>query len=425
MATSSDGTPDTTSDATAPRGLRARFQQLGPGLIVAAAFIGPGTVTTASVAGADYGFALLWAIIFSVLAAMVLQEMSARLGVVSREGLGEALRTTFTNPLFKIGAIVLVVAAITVGTAAFEGGNLIGAALALDAVFGGSTAVWASITAVLAAGLLATGSYRIVERVLVWLVVSMGIVFLVTAAIVTPNLGDLFAGFVPRAPSGSVLTIMALIGTTVVPYNLFLHASSVQDKWGTDVPTDRAVKEARLDTRLSIGLGGLVTLAILTTAAAALFGTGRGVESAADMATQLEPLLGPAAKYFFAFGLLAAGVTSSITAPLAAAYATTGAFGWRRDLSDPKFKAIWAAIILVGVTFAIIGSSPTELIIFAQAANGLILPIVAVFLLVVMNRSDLLGKHVNTTGANIIGGLVVLVAIGLGVRSLLTAFGVI
>ena len=188
----------------------------------------------------------------------------------------------------------------------------------------------------------------------------MGIVFLVTAVIVTPDLGDFVAGFVPRVPSGSLLTVVALIGTTVVPYNLFLHASSVQDKWSEEVPTDQAVQEARLDTRLSIGLGGLVTLAILTTAAAALFGTGRGVESAADMASQLEPLLGPSAKYFFAFGLLAAGITSSVTAPLAAAYATAGAFGWKRDLRDPKFKMLWAMIIVVGTTFAIMGSSPTQ-----------------------------------------------------------------
>lgn len=143
------------------------------------------------------------------------------------------------------------------------------------------------------------------------------------------------------------------------------------------------------------------------------------------MASQLEPLLGPAAKFFFAFGLLAAGITSSVTAPLAAAYATAGAVGWRGDLSDPKFKAVWAVIILVGVTFAIIGSSPTQAIVFAQAANGLILPIVAVFLLVVMNRRDLLGDHVNSTGANIVGGIVVLIAIGLGIRSLLSAFGVL
>ncbi len=420
----SEKTTHSSSDSD-KKGFVGTLRNLGPGLIVAAAFIGPGTVTTASKAGADYGFTLLWAIVFSVLAAMVLQEMSARLGVVSREGLGEALRTTFDNIAVKVIAIILVIGAITVGTAAFEGGNLTGAALALNAVFGGSQSLWASLVAVIAAGLLATGSYRTVERVLVWLVVLMGIVFLVTAIMVTPSLSDLFAGLAPTIPSGSVLTVIALIGTTVVPYNLFLHAASVQDKWGEDVPTDRAVAEARLDTRISVGLGGLVTIAVLTTAAAALFSTGRGVESAADMAAALEPLLGESAKYFFAFGLLAAGVTSSVTAPLAAAYATAGAFGWKRDLADPKFKAIWALIILVGVTFAILGSSPTELIVFAQAANGLILPIVAVFLLVVMNRKDLLGKHVNTVGANIVGGIVVLVAIGLGGFSILRAFGVV
>ena len=416
---------DTTPNTARSTGLRDRLRQLGPGLIVAAAFVGPGTVTTASVAGADFGFALLWALVFSVIAAIVLQEMSARLGVVSREGLGEALRTTFDNRAVQIGAIILVIAAITVGNAAFQTGNLIGAALGLEAVFGGGTGLWAVIVAALAAALLATGSYKAVERTLVWLVVLMGVVFIVTALIVTPDLADLLAGLVPTIPSGSVLTVVALIGTTVVPYNLFLHASSVQDKWPEDVPTDRAVKEATFDSRLSIGIGGLVTLAILTTAAAALFGSGQGVEDAADMAGQLEPLLGPAAKFFFAFGLLAAGITSSVTAPLAAAYATAGAVGWRGDLSDPKFKAVWAVIILVGVTFAIIGSSPTQAIVFAQAANGLILPIVAVFLLVVMNRRDLLGDHVNSTGANIVGGIVVLIAIGLGIRSLLSAFGVL
>lgn len=411
--------------STRPRGLRGRLAQLGPGLIVAAAFVGPGTVTTASTAGADYGFALLWALVFSVLAAIILQDMAARLGVVSREGLGEALRSTFANPVVKVGAIVLVVAAITVGNAAFQGGNLTGAALGLQEVLGGGTGVWAVVVAVLAAGLLATGSYRAVERTLIWLVVAMGLVFLVTAVIVTPDLRAMAAGLVPSVPSGSTLSVMALIGTTVVPYNLFLHASSVQDKWSEDVPVDVAVREARLDTGLSIGLGGLVTLAILTTAAAALFGSGRGVESAADMASQLEPVLGSAATYFFAFGLLAAGVTSSVTAPLAAAYATAGAFGWKRDLRDPRFKAVWAVIIVVGTTFAVIGSSPTQLIVFAQAANGLILPIIAVFLLVVMNRRDLLGDHVNSRAGNVLGGLVVLVAVGLGLRSLALAFGLI
>lgn len=412
-----------TAEGDTQSGLRARLKSLGPGLLVAAAFIGPGTVTTASTAGADFGFALVWALVFGVFAAMVLQEMCARLGVVSREGLGEALRTTFANPVVQIGAVILVVSAITVGNAAFQTGNLTGAALGLQSIFGGGTGLWAALVGVLAAGLLATGSYKAVERVLVWLVVGMGVVFVITGLVVTPNPVDLLSGLVPTLPSGSVLTVVALIGTTVVPYNFFLHASSVQDKWPESVPTNRAVREATLDTRLSIGLGGLVTLAILTTAAASLFAEGGTIENAGDMALQLEPLLGPAAKYFFAAGLLAAGVTSSVTAPLAAAYATAGALGWSRDLGDVRFKAIWAVIIAVGVVFAFVGSSPTQVIVFAQAANGIILPVLAVFLLVVMNRRDLLGDHVNSTPANAVGGLVVLVAVGLGVWSVLSAFG--
>ena len=118
-----------------------RLRNLGPGLLVTAAFIGPGTVTTASVAGASTGYAILWAIVFSIVATIVLQEMSARLGVVSREGLGEALRTTFNNPAIKLAAIVLVVAAIGFGNAAFETGNITGAALGLETLSGVSPQV--------------------------------------------------------------------------------------------------------------------------------------------------------------------------------------------------------------------------------------------------------------------------------------------
>ena len=199
----------------------------------------------------------------------------------------------------------------------------------------------------------------------------------------------------------------------------------MQDKWPESVPVDQAVAEAETDTRLSIGLGGLVTLAVLTTAAAAFGSSDQGIESAADMASALEPVLGSGAKIFFALGLLAAGVTSSATAPLAAAYATAGALGWERDLKDRRFQAVWAVIIVIGAVFAVVGSSPVAAIVFAQAANGVILPIIAIFLLVVMNRSDLLGGYRNGTVGNVIGGIIVLLAIGLGANSLLSAFGVV
>lgn len=402
-----------------------RLRSLGPGLLVAAAFIGPGTVTTASTAGASFGYALLWALVFSIIATIVLQEMSARLGLVSREGLGEALRTTFDNRVIQILAIILVISAIAIGSAAFQVGNITGAALGLEALTGVAPPIWAIIIGIIAFALLASGIYKVIEKVLVGLVIVMSVVFIITAIIVQPDLGALFVGFVPGIPAGSLITVIALVGTTVVPYNFFLHASSVQEKWPEDVPTDQAVSEARFDTSFSVILGGIITLAILTTSAAAFFGTNTEISNAAQMAEQLEPLLGAAAKNFFAIGLLAAGLTSSVTAPLAGAFAAAGALGWSRDLKDRRFQAIWAVIIIFGTVFAALGTDPVTAIVFAQAANGAMLPVVAFFLLFIMNRSDLLGRFKNGTLANVIGGLVVLITAGLGVWSLLNVFGVV
>jgi len=402
-----------------------RFRSLGPGLLVTAAFIGPGTVTTATVAGAGFGHALLWAITFSIVATIVLQEMAARLGLVSRQGLGEALRTTFPNRLVRGFSIVLVLAAIGFGNAAFQAGNITGAAIGLETLTNVSPRVWALVVGVAAFALLACGAYKWIERVLMALVGLMSVVFLTTALIVRPDLGAVLSGmFVPRIPAGSLLTILALIGTTVVPYNLFLHASAVREKWPGHVATDEALKGARVDTVVSISLGGLVTLAIAVTAAT-FFAQGSKIDSAAMMAEQLEPLLGPAAKYFFAAGLLGAGLTSAITAPLAAAYATAGALGWGPSLKDLRFRAVWAVILIIGVVLAVFGKKPVAAILFAQAANGILLPVIAIFLLIILNRSDLLGRYKNGVVANLLGGAVVLIVSGLGAYKLLTVFGLL
>lgn len=408
--------------------MRERLKSLGPGLLVTAAFIGPGTVTTTSVAGTNFGFALLWAVLFAVFATVVLQEMAARLGVVSREGLGEALRTTFQNPVFKILAVLLVIVALGLGNTAFEIGNITGAALGLEALSGVSPRLWAIVIGVVAFALLISGRYKVIERVLVAMVVLMSVLFVLTAIVVLrpADVGNLLAGmFVPGIPSGSLVTVIALIGTTVVPYNLFLHASSVQEKWPESVPTRRALAESRLDTSLAIIIGGLITAAILATAAAAFFGTNTEITDGATMAEQLEPLLGPAAKYAFAVGLLAAGLTSAITAPLATAYAISGVLGWERDLSGVKFRLVWAAVLVIGAALAALGQSPVAIIVLAQAANGILLPVIAIFLLVVMNRSDLLREYRNGPLTNVLGIVVVLIASGLGVFRLLQVFGVV
>lgn len=395
-------------------------KRFGPGLLVTAAFIGPGTITTATTAGAGFGLALLWVLLFSVASTIVLQEMSARLGLVSRKGLGEALRTSFADPLVRTMVVVLIVVAIAFGNAAFQTGNITGAAMGLEVLSGAPRPIWALIIGVAAFVLLGTGTYRIIERLLIVLVAVMSVVFVLTALMARPDVTGIVKGmFVPGIPAGSLTTIIALIGTTVVPYNLFLHASAVREKWPASLPLSQSLRESRVDTVIAVSLGGLITLAIVVTAAA-FFQQGTTIENAAMMAEQLEPLLGPVAKYFFAAGLFAAGLTSGITAPLAAAYACAGALGFEPTFRSWKFRIVWVVIVAAGTVFAAIGESPVAAIIFAQAANGLILPVIAVFLLVVVNRRKLLGEYTNGVPANILGAAVVLIAAALGVYKLVT-----
>ncbi|HEY7776717.1 MAG TPA: Nramp family divalent metal transporter, partial [Kineobactrum sp.] len=168
--------------------------RFGPGILVTAAFIGPGTITTASSAGAHFGFALVWALVFSVIATMILQEMSARLGLVTRAGLAEAMRASFNSPLFGKLAVILIVAAVGIGNAAYEADNIAGAALALTTVSGTGTAFWSVVIGIAAGLLLSSGRYRLLENTLIVLVLLMSIVFLMTAMMVAPSVGELLSG---------------------------------------------------------------------------------------------------------------------------------------------------------------------------------------------------------------------------------------
>ncbi len=401
----------------------ARLKNIGPGAVVTAAFIGPGTVTACTLAGANFGFALLWALLFATIATIILQEMSARLGVVTQKGLGETLAELFASSIFKWPLIVLVGLALYMGNAAYEAGNLSGAALGIAAIAGESEAVFTSavlLIALLAAALLLAGSYRMIERVLLLLVALMALAFLATFAIVRPDLGPLFAGmFTPTIPDGALLTVVALIGTTVVPYNLFLHASAVRNRWSG--PQDLAA--ARADTAITIGIGGLIAILIASTAAASLFAAGLGAESAADMAAQFEPLFGASSQYIFGAGLFAAGLTSAITAPLATGYAMSEILGFDAGTKSRAFRLIALSVIAIGAGLALSGVKPVEIILTAQFANGLLLPIIAAFLLYAVNKSEVLGRYTNGWLANCAGFAVVLVAAGLGLRLIAKAFG--
>lgn len=394
-----------------------RWRGIGPGVIVAAAFIGPGTVTTATLAGASYGLTLLWALVFATVATVVLQEMSARLGLVTGAGLGQALRHVGGPKWLGIALAALAAVAVIGGAAAYEAGNLTGAALGLGSVTGMPIRVWVSLGVLFAGLLLATGQYRLVEKVLAGCVAVMGLVFLATALLVAPHVGDLLRGaLVPRLPGNAELTALALIGTTIVPYNLFLHAAAVNERFSG--PAE--LRAARIDLVIAITLGGIVSAAVVVTASAAL--GGGEVRSAGDMAEQLAPLLGPWAGHAFAAGYAAAGISSAITAPLAAAYTLLDVLGRDRTVKSRPARAVGLACLVIGGAMALWGARPVALIFVAQIVNGLILPIVAVVLLVAMNDRRRLGDATNGWSGNLAGGLVVLLCAVLGIRAVVLAF---
>ena len=369
---------------------------------------------------------LLWAILFSVIATIVLQEMAARLGLVTQKGFGEAIRRELTKPIARFFGIVLVLGAIVVGNAAYEGGNISGAVLGFEELFfdlgmhinGIYISASPLIIGTIAFILLISGSSKIIERFLISLVIIMSLVFLTTAFVTGPDIREIARGlFVPSASAEQMLTVIALIGTTVVPYNLFLHASLVQKKYKE---VDQ-LKDLRKENATAIILGGIISMSIVITSATTLFGD-RTITSAADMASQLEPLLGSWSGYFLGMGLFAAGISSAITAPLAAAYAAKGILGWEESMSSKRFKAVWMGILFVGVLFSMFGINPVQVIQFAQVANGILLPLIAMFLLYLVNKQPLLGDYINTKTQNVFGIVVILVAILISFRSLNSVF---
>ena len=380
----------------------------GPGFLVTAAFIGPGTVTACTLAGTGYGLTLIWVLVVATLATMLLQEMSARLALVTGSDLSVSLQH-LAPPWGRLIAWISGLAVMT-GVLAFEAGNLSGAGLGLAAVTGQDPAIWTAIVATVAATVLLLGHYRLIEKLLMGCVAIMAIAFLATAVAVAPAWGDLAAGaLLPSLPAGSAMVALALLGTTLVPYNLFLYAHAVRERF-----TARELPAARRDLVLAVGIGGLVSVTIVITASA-IPGNG-GIFSAADMAAQLEPLLGDWAHSIFGFGLAAAGLTSAITAPLAGAWILSGLTDTSTHLNDTPMRLTMLFCIGVGTALALTDIRPVVLILTAQAANGLILPVIVLSLLVALNNRKQLGCHVNRGPGNISGAALILLCLLLAAR---------
>ena len=245
------------------------------------------------------------------------------------------------------------------------------------------------------------------------LVLFMSFAFFLTAIKIGFDIKSFLSGmFLPKFPDNSLLIIMGLIGTTVVPYNLFLHVSLAKEKW----KSPDKLKEARIDTLIAVIVGGFISMCIIISS------TSIGLDnlnSAIDLAKGIEPVFGGFSKHLISFGLFAAGLTSAITAPLAAAYVTCGCLNWGTDLKSFNFRIIWFVVLFIGVVCSSLNISSIEIIKFAQVANGILLPTVTFFLILIANSKKVLGNYANSWKNNLISLFVFLITLILGIKSVI------
>jgi len=381
--------------------------------VISAAFIGPGTITTAAAAGADYGMALIWALLFSTFATILLQEGVARVRWVTGQPIGTLIVQRFKSGPLQTSVAVLIFAAIFSGCAAYEAGNILGALSGINLVMPAPRWLIVLVITSVAFGLLWQGSISLISRTLGGIVALMGVCFLICALAIGPDLTKILQGVVPSVPQGSAYLALALIGTTVVPYNLFL---------GSGLHSGQNLSEMRVSLGIAIGLGGIISIAVLITGSAI-------VEefSFERLRLVLNQKVGAMGGYLLAVGLGAAGLTSAVTAPFAAALTAKSLFSTPGNNSlwterGRMFRAVWMVTLLTGFLFGIADIRPVPAIILAQSLNGLILPFVAIFLFMILNDRKLLESEHNTLLQNIGMGVILIVTLILGATSIYRAF---
>lgn len=384
--------------------LKSRLYSILFWSVISAAFIGPGTLATASSAGAIYKLDLTWALVFATVACIVLQEMAARMAVVNNRSLSAILRDQRIKwPAWFVGFSVIL------GCAAYEAGNILGAISGIGVLLNINIQLLTVMVGLTAGGILWFGGISFVAKILGALVAVMGLVFVGVALQIDIPAHDLAQGaLIPSIPSGSGWLVLGLIGTTIVPYNLFL---------GSGLGRGRALHEMRFGLITSVTLGGLISIAILIT------GTQISeLTSFLDLARLLGNELGPWAYILMGSGLFAAGLTSSITSPLAAAVISQDLFTYKNNTHRViLYRLGWMVVLITGMIFGLLEAKPLPVILAAQALNGLILPIVGVVLIIRTNDPALLGDHINSKWLNILSFLVLEILLLIGLNNLWNA----
>jgi Mn2+/Fe2+ NRAMP family transporter len=393
--------------------LKFKFKNFGPGALVTAAFIGPGTVTTCINAGFNSGFSLMWALIFAIIATITLQEMVLRITLHSGNSVDQELANLFENKVWSIVLKGFIFLAIIGGNSAYQAGNLTGAVIGveiLDIVSADFRNYILIIIFFIALFLVLQKNQKSIKNTLGALVIVMSLAFIFALLSSQVDVIALLKGlFIPTIEHKEEwFTVMSLVGTTVVPYNIFLYSFMVRDHFAGK----QDLMKARKDLYINVILGGLISLCIVAVAAGV---EGQKLANITDLAAALEPTYGVWSKWMLGFGFFAAGLTSAVTAPLAAGLVAQSVIS---DKFKYKFEIIAILVLCIGFYFAYMSTKPVSLIISAQYFNGLLLPL-CTLLLVYMSFRKLFETYKINNFMGIMAIFVLLVTLVLGVKSLI------
>ena len=389
------------------RSLGLFFALIGPGIITSNVDNDAGGITTYSLAGAEYGLTLLWTLIPITAALIIIQEMCARMGVVSGKGLSDLIRERFGARITFYLMIVLFLA--NLGNTISE---FAGVAASLE-IFGISRYISVPFSAAFVWWLVVKGNYKSVEKVFLVACVFY-LSYIVSGFMGRPDWGAIGSSFLKptiRMDSGFLTMTVGVIGTTIAPWMQFYLQSSVVDKGlkAEDYPY------TRMDVIFGSVMVNVVAFFIIMLCAVTLFQNGVKIESAKDAAQALAPLAGEYCSWLFAFGLLNASLFAASILPISTSYTICEAFGWESSLNckfleAPQFYGLYSLMVLLGAGIILLPDMPLIRIMFySQVVNGAILPIILVFMLLLVNDRRIMGKYKNGPIMNILSWLTVAV----------------
>lgn len=369
---------------------------LGPGFITAAMVLGPGSITVSSKSGALLHYSILWAVLIAVIFMSIYTVMAGKIGVLNNESLLSLVQQQYGRWL-----AVIIDIAVFLMTGGFQTGNNIGIGLAFNAMFGGGLAVWIGVFLVIALIFIWTSSnfYNLLEKLMMLMVLLMIVAFVGNLFKISPNLGQMAAGFIPSTPKIWGL-VTAISATSFSIAGAAGQAYMVQGKgWKA-----RDLGKSNSSAITGIIVLGLLSVIIIITSAAVLAPQGIKVQSAVDMAKQLEPLLGPLSKWLFLLGLFAASFSSFVANAVLGGMMLSDGLGWGKTLNDKSVKALTTVLLLGSSLLAILlHTNPIQLIIVAQATTIIGAPLIAVVLLMLGNSKKVLGHHTNRWITNALG----------------------